>query len=180
MVLSQSGWLLTGLTDRSWWQAVMALERTLAGAGGDVVASYSQLFRSLAASGHASLGEALAAELLHGELPVDTELLEAGALRQALQLDLDRFSELAGCDWQQRAVSLAGQQLPALQGLAGQPERTVSELARSLAAGSATVDRLLAIYRKQGQGRLARGRAWRLLGSRLEPVSDLVPDEFST
>ncbi len=176
---NQSGWLLTGLKDRPWWQAVMALERTLAGAGGDVVASYAQLFRSLAATGHASLAEALAAELLHGELPVDVELLQDGASRQALQLDLDRVSELAACDWQQQTVSLAGQQLPGLHGLASGPDATVSELARSLAGGSATVEQLLAIYRKQGQGQLARGRAWRLLGSRLEQVANPVPDEFS-
>lgn len=171
-------WLLTGLSEQVWWQELNRLELALNSADGTVAARYAALYRALLAAGHDSVPAALAAELLHGTMPVTPAQLLDGSVREAFLLDLARLTQLAGTDWQQLAVTQAGQPLPALSGLALQQDELVAELALRLQEArdsSAWLDR---VYARQGQGELAAGLAWRLRGTELELISRPARAEF--
>lgn len=155
-------WLLSGLTESNrWWSALLRLERSVAAVEGDSHAAYVNLYRSLLAAGHDSVAAALAAELQYGQLPVSHRALAGGSLRQALELDLQRLNQLGAVNWQHAAGVESGLPLPALEGLAPEAGPDDTGLTGLLAAGEADADKLLAIWGRQGQGRLARGHAWR-------------------
>src|SRR5699024_10675561 len=96
---SVSCWLLSGLSENNpWWSALLRLERSVAAADGESQAAYVNLYRGLLEGGHDSVAAAMAHELLFGQLPVSHAQLEAGSLRQALELDLQRLNGLAAVD----------------------------------------------------------------------------------
>ncbi len=176
-----SCWLLSGLAeDNHWWSALVRLERSVAAAEADPQVAYLNLYRSLLAAGHDSVPAALADELLYGQLPVSHRALGGGSLRQALELDLERLNQLAASNWQHLAGVESGQPLPALEGLAPGKDSDDTGLTELLAAGKAGSGDLLAIWERQGQGLLAKGRAWRWSGGELLPIPTPAEASFGS
>lgn len=159
--MRQSLWLLNGLAEREWWQALMDLESNLSSGAEPVVADYARLFSSLLKAGHASVPHALAAELLYGSMVATPAALREGAIRQALDLDLAWLTALAARDWHGLTVSKAGQALPELKRLAEAGSAEVEHVASLLAGGLLDAQQLLEIYATQGQGLLASAPAFR-------------------
>lgn len=178
---SVSCWLLSGLTENNpWWSALLRLERSVAAADGESQAAYVNLYRGLLEGGHDSVAAAMAHELLFGQLPVSHAQLEAGSLRQALELDLQRLNGLAAVDWQLVAGKEAGRSLPPLAGLAPAAEGDGTGLADALAMGTASAGELLGIWHRQGQGRLAKGRAWRWSDGGLQAIPSPAEADFGS
>lgn len=85
---------------------------------------------------------------------------------------------MASTDWR----ALAGQHLPALDGLAGEPGPAVQQTAAALQAGNLSAAGLLDVWDRQGQGWLARALAWSWHDGQLEeiaaPVSGPLTDLY--
>lgn len=170
--MSGGMWVLTGVERRDWWSVLQELE------GRQNVSDvlYRRLFRALAEAGHESLPVAMASELLFGESLLPRGNTPGDSLREALERDVARLSQLARRDWR----NASHESLPPLAGLAPAAPAPVRDWADRLAAGTADTTDLLAHFARHDHGPLARHSAFTWQGEGLHGVERVTADDHAS
>ena len=139
----------------------------------EVGTAYADLYAALTEAGHTGLFEAAAAALLYSESPLAAARDEpAAGLLAGARHDLEALTELLRHDWQTEVADIVGR-APPLEPLAPSQADPVAALAQTLRTADVegVLTELLAAYRLNGAGELARFPAFRWSGGTLRGVA---------
>ncbi len=160
-------YVFRALGREGWAQALERLSGAVLGRNAaEVEAVYAELYAALSEAGHADLYEAAAVGLLYGEsglakVASAAELPEG--LRAGAQRDLSSLLNLLRRDWQSEVGEILGETVPPLEQLSTGVSKDIWDFSRTLrkADANTVLGELLAAYRKNGTGDLARFPAFR-------------------
>lgn len=162
-----------------WAQALLRLAAAcLTRDAAEVGAVYADLYAALTDGEHAGLTEAAAAGLLFAPSPLAAAPLRSEAPPKGLlagaRHDLRALLELLRHDWRAEVAEIVSQEVPPLEDLGAAAGGAVTALTRLLehAGPEEVLLELLAAYRKDGAGDLARFPAFRWSGGALRGVRE--------